>query len=98
MELDLSLIIALLIGGLGGLTRSIFHYGKKVMTDSTIQWDIGKAFYSVLRGIGGAALAGAAHVGANPYTIFMAGLGADVLGKDFWNYIIAYQSKQDTNG
>lgn len=88
--IDQALIIALLVGGLGGLVRSVFHYAKKVMASDGIKFDVSKALWSVGRAIGGAALVGAAKVDANLWAIFTAGLSADVLGKDFFNYIQAY--------
>lgn len=90
LDLNQALLVALVVGGLGGFVRSIFHYAKKVMSGDDIKFDIGKLAWSVGRAVAGAALVGAAKADASLWAIFMAGLSADVLGKDFWNYILAY--------
>jgi len=90
LNIESAMILKLVLGGLGGLARSLFHYIKKVKADPEVQFDIGKALWSVGRGLFGAALVGATMETTNPISLITAGLTADVIGKDFWSYILAY--------
>lgn len=90
MEFNQILLYSMLAGGLGGLVRSIIHYVKKVMDDPSVQFDIGKAFWSAFRGLIGAALLGAYREGQDFFTLFLAGLSTEVVYKDLWNYVLGY--------
>lgn len=88
-----ALMFKLLIGALGGLARSLFHYLKKVKSDPELSFDLGKALWSVGRAVIGAAIVTSAAETTNPITLVTVGLTADVVGKDFWSYIQDYFNK-----
>ena len=84
------MILRLVIGALGGIARSLFHYIKKVNEKPEVKFDIGKLAMSVLRAAFGAALVVSTKTTTNPIMLITAGLTADVIGKDFWSYLQGY--------
>lgn len=88
MQADL--IYKLLIGALGGLARSLFHYIKKVKTDPEVSFDLGMALWSVGRAVIGAMIVVSSMGTTNPIGLITAGLTADVIGKDFYSYVQNY--------
>lgn len=94
MEADL--IFKLLIGALGGLARSLFHYIKKVKGNPELDFDIGMALWSVGRAVVGAAIVVSSMETTNPISLITAGLTADVIGKDFFSYVQNYFKDRET--
>lgn len=94
--METALIYKLLIGALGGLARSLFHYIKKVKENPEIDFDIGKALWSVGRAVIGAAIVVSTMETTNPIALITAGLTADVIGKDFYSYVQNYFKSKPT--